>query len=119
MAAPTNHCYNGVILMTPFFDVYDKEMLKQLDILKIVEKVTPNKLFNAPYIERQLYLQDWLHNGYWIGGQISPHTALMTTVHSVNEFKDQDIMNKITVPVMMIKSKRDKVVCGDAISEEF
>ena len=66
-----------------------------------------------------MYLQDWLHNGYWIGNQISPHTALMTTVTSIKQFKDQDIIHKIALPVMMIKSKRDKIVCGDAIDAEF
>ena len=94
-------------------------MLRQLDVLKVVEKITPNKLFAAPYVEKQLYLQDWINNGYWLGGQISPHTALMTTVHSFKQFEEEEIMRKITLPTLMIKSARDKTVCPDAIDKEF
>ena len=52
MSASTNHCYNGVILTTPYFDVYDKDILRQLDVLHVVDKITPNKLFDAPYVEK-------------------------------------------------------------------
>jgi alpha-beta hydrolase superfamily lysophospholipase len=119
MCASTNHCYNGVVLVTPYFDVYDKEMLNQIGILSLAVKVTPNKLFPAPFQETQLYLQDWIHNGYWTGGMISPHTAMMTTVDSAKEFKSQNIMKKIAMPTLMIKSTRDHTVCGDAIDVEF
>jgi hypothetical protein len=65
-----------VVLTTPYFDCHDKVIKKQLGMLEIISKMTPNTLFPAPYKEKKKYLQDWIHNGYWTGDWISPHTAL-------------------------------------------
>ena len=93
--------------------------MKHITMLQMAEKLTPNKLFKAPIQEKQVYLQDWINNGYWLGGSISPHTILETTFKCQKAFEDQQIMAKITLPTLMIKGKRDTTVSNDAIDSEF
>ena len=69
--------YNGVCLAAPFYESGDKDIHKNIGMLEMISKVTPNKLFPQSKQEKK-HMQNWMSNDLYIGNYLSPHTAIFT-----------------------------------------
>ena len=111
--------YSGVCLTVPYFDLYDRSQLeKLLPMLKVIEKISPNKSIPMGDKTAKRHLQKWQADPLNLGLVMSPNNAVVNA-QAMEQLEAKKVVENISMPSLYIRAGKDKVVSNKRIQEEF